>query len=269
MATLALGAALSGFIGPEDFIALSGDLGAGKTTLARSLIQARQRAAGVPPDEVQSPTFTLVQTYEAGPLTLWHLIFIVLNMSLNCRNWVWMRLWMRDVYWRNGQSDWEPMCPVTAWTLSSALKGRAFGLPVRPWHMGSEIEGDHRQIAERSRGCVMTEREQLRNAFLKRTKWADAVVAPLAGDASTRRYFRLAGTAGKALLMDAPPAAEAPTCPPGASVEARKAAGYNALACLAGPDVTAFVAIAKWLARLGLSPPRIFDQDRCQRLFDH
>ena len=51
-----------------DVIGLAGDLGSGKTTLARALIAAlsgRDR-------EVPSPTFTLVQTYDCGALTVWH-----------------------------------------------------------------------------------------------------------------------------------------------------------------------------------------------------
>jgi len=51
-----------------DVIGLAGDLGSGKTTLARNLIAAlsdRDR-------EVPSPTFTLVQTYDCGALTVWH-----------------------------------------------------------------------------------------------------------------------------------------------------------------------------------------------------
>ena len=70
-ATGALGARLAAFVRPGDFIALSGDLGAGKTSLARALIKARLARHGLEED-VPSPTFTLVQTYEAPDLLITH-----------------------------------------------------------------------------------------------------------------------------------------------------------------------------------------------------
>jgi tRNA threonylcarbamoyladenosine biosynthesis protein TsaE len=63
-ATEALGARLAASLGPGDVIALHGELGAGKTTLARGVIHA---LVG-PETETPSPTYTLVQSYEAsGP----------------------------------------------------------------------------------------------------------------------------------------------------------------------------------------------------------
>ena len=57
-ATARLGQDLAAALRPGDVLALSGDLGAGKTALARALIRAD---AGDPVLEVPSPTFTLVQ----------------------------------------------------------------------------------------------------------------------------------------------------------------------------------------------------------------
>lgn len=71
-ATAALAHTLAGVLAPGDVVALSGDLGAGKTTFARALIAAFAAEAGQPPPEVPSPTFTLVQIYEFPRATLWH-----------------------------------------------------------------------------------------------------------------------------------------------------------------------------------------------------
>jgi tRNA threonylcarbamoyladenosine biosynthesis protein TsaE len=66
-ATAALAGRLATVARPGDVIALGGDLGSGKTTLARGFI----RALGVA-EEVPSPTFTLVQTYETPRGMVWH-----------------------------------------------------------------------------------------------------------------------------------------------------------------------------------------------------
>lgn len=66
-ATAALGAALAPCLRQGDLLALAGDLGAGKTTLARGLIGAMGYPGAVP-----SPTFTLVQHYETNPVPVWH-----------------------------------------------------------------------------------------------------------------------------------------------------------------------------------------------------
>jgi len=54
-----------------DVMLLSGDIGSGKTHFARSLIHARQEKAGFTED-IPSPTFTLVQTYQVDDLEIWH-----------------------------------------------------------------------------------------------------------------------------------------------------------------------------------------------------
>lgn len=80
----------------------------------------------------------------------------------------------------------------------------------------------------------MAERSGLREAFLDSAGWADAEIAPLAGDASFRRYFRMRTNGRRAVLMDAPPAHE---------------------------NVKAFVRIARQLAALGFSAPAILAAD--------
>ena len=66
-ATARLGDSLGRLLRPGDVIGLSGPLGAGKTTLARAAIGAATGLAEAP-----SPTFGLVETYDAPGFTLWH-----------------------------------------------------------------------------------------------------------------------------------------------------------------------------------------------------
>lgn len=66
--TLQLGATIGKLVRPEDVIYLIGDLGTGKTRLAKGIISA---AAGIPPDEIVSPTFTLINRFE-GVVTVNH-----------------------------------------------------------------------------------------------------------------------------------------------------------------------------------------------------
>lgn len=68
----ALGAALH----PGDCLLLSGDIGAGKTHFARALIQSLMPAI----EDVPSPTFTLVQTYDTVAGEIWHADLYRLNM---------------------------------------------------------------------------------------------------------------------------------------------------------------------------------------------
>jgi tRNA threonylcarbamoyladenosine biosynthesis protein TsaE len=67
-ATARLGATIADLLKPGEAVCLTGPLGAGKSTLARGLIRALTR----PDEEVPSPTFTLVQFYEAPGFSLAH-----------------------------------------------------------------------------------------------------------------------------------------------------------------------------------------------------
>lgn len=74
-------------------------------------------------------------------------------------------------------------------------------------------------------------------AFLAAAGWDNAAIAPLPGDASNRRYFRLRGAKGSAMLMHAPPPAE---------------------------DTEPFVRAARWLDANGMRAPLIFAEDAAQ-----
>ena len=114
---------------------------------------------------------------------------------------------------------------------------------------------------------MAAEREAIKAAFLKDAGLGGVERRPLPGDASTRRYERLILPDGATLiLMDAPPAAESRPCPPDASAEERRGAGYNALARLAAGRVDAFAAAAAYLKSNGLSAPEIIALDADQGL---
>lgn len=79
------------------------------------------------------------------------------------------------------------------------------------------------------------DRTSLRDDFLARAGWADARIAPLAGDASNRRYLRLWQGDTPAVLMDAPPET--------------------------GEDTRPFTAMTRWLRDQGLSAPALLAED--------
>jgi tRNA threonylcarbamoyladenosine biosynthesis protein TsaE len=69
-ATLALGAAMADCIEPGAIVYLTGELGAGKTTLVRGIVRALGH-----PGPVKSPTYALVELYKLSRLDLHHFDF--------------------------------------------------------------------------------------------------------------------------------------------------------------------------------------------------
>lgn len=63
-----LGERMAAFVMPGDFIALDGDLGAGKTLFTQGMAKGLQVA-----EEINSPTFTIIHEYESGRLPFYHM----------------------------------------------------------------------------------------------------------------------------------------------------------------------------------------------------
>ena len=72
--TIAVGRKVAELLAPPQLLLLCGDLGTGKTTLVKGIVQALDAAE---PDEVTSPTFTLIHEFDGSqkgkPVKLYHL----------------------------------------------------------------------------------------------------------------------------------------------------------------------------------------------------
>lgn len=240
-ATRRLAMDVAAMLAPGDFVTLSGDLGAGKTTFARALVR---HLAGDHRLEVPSPTFTLVQTYALPRFTVVHGDLYRVSEP-------------RELI-ELGFDDADDAAVLLEWperiadTLPKDRLDIAFTLkPERGLnHRDARITG-HGTFAPRA-ARMMTIRR-----FLDDSGFADADRQYLQGDASTRSYERLMQGARRAVLMNAP---RRPDGPP-----VRNGLPYSAIAHLA-EDVRPFVAMARALRSLGLSAPDIYAADLAEGL---
>ncbi len=96
--------------------------------------------------------------------------------------------------------------------------------------------------------CDLIEKNREISKFLRSTEWENAKITALAGDASSRRYFRVSNDGKSALVMDLP-AASMPD-------------EYKTATKLSNSDPNAFIAIAGELKRRGFSAPEIYKSDK-------
>ncbi|MGD0530970.1 MAG: tRNA (adenosine(37)-N6)-threonylcarbamoyltransferase complex ATPase subunit type 1 TsaE [Methyloceanibacter sp.] len=217
---------------PGDLIALSGLLGAGKTTFARLLL-TRLGVEG----EVPSPTFALVQAYATPRFTVYHCDFYRLQPS------ELVELGLDDVLaeslviveWPERASEWLPSDRLDIAMDETAL----------PYCRRIVLTGHGSWEARLARLKALSR-------FLAGTPYAEAAAEYLQGDASTRAYARLVLPDRTAILMNSP---RQPDGPP-----IRDGKPYSALVHLA-EDVTPFVAVGHALRERGLSAPAIYAFD--------
>lgn len=232
-ATGRLGEDLAMALRPGDVLALQGDLGAGKSTLARALIRALADDAAL---EVPSPTFTLVQSYEAR--------FPVHHF---------------DLYRLGSEAELDELGFDEALAGGAALvewPERAGGrLPPTAVTVALDHEGEGRRARISGGGEAMAriERSLAMRAFLGQAGWGEATRRHLTGDASARSYetVRLEGEAGR-ILMNAPPLVMGPPV--------RDGKPYAEIAHTA-KTVSAFVAVDRALREAGFCAPQIHAQD--------
>lgn len=90
--TQAIGCELAQTLGKGAVVALTGDLGAGKTHFTKGLVEA----LGGEPSEVTSPTFTLVHEYRGGRLPVFHFDFYRLGEATELRHIGWEDYLLED-----------------------------------------------------------------------------------------------------------------------------------------------------------------------------
>ena len=232
--TLDIAAAQAAWLEAGDFIGLTGDLGAGKTTFARGLIRALAEA---PDLEAPSPTFTLMQVYDAprGPVV--HADFYRLRG-------------LRELYNLGWDEAIAGAIAIVEWPerVAEALPANRLEVDIR---FDPKRGPDFRVLTLRGTGA-MSRRLALSLGvarLLKRAGWSDARREFLQGDASIRAYERLTRPNGAtAILMISPPRRDGPIL--------RYGKPYAAIAKLS-PDIRAFVAMAGGLRGLGYSAPAL------------
>jgi tRNA threonylcarbamoyl adenosine modification protein YjeE len=238
-ATEALARWLARFAKPGDFLVLGGELGAGKTALARAFLR---EATGQAHLETPSPTYTLAQSYEGREGHLVHADFYRLKTAEDLAQIGWSEMIDGAV----ALVEWGER-------IASALPAERLDITLEfdPAH------GPDRRLALfRPRGLAMPGRFKSARAvekLLDAAGWAEARREPVAGDASSRAYERLTDDAGRtAILMIAPPR------PPGPPL--RFGRSYPEIARLSS-DIRAYLAVGEGLRSLGLSVPKIYAQN--------
>lgn len=213
--TAMLARCLSFDLRPGDCLRLQGDLGAGKSHFARALIRTR---LGDPWAEVPSPTFTLVQTYDAPDGSeIWHADLYRLSDPAELAE-----LGLEDAFssaitlieWPDRGEDLPKNALVIQITAADDPDLRNISLLGDLGHWG------------------FVQRSAQKAVLLHRSGWAAADMTALAGDASSRRYFRLSRGDECAILMDAAPG----SCGP-------------------------YLAMTEWLRERGFAAPEIYAQD--------
>jgi tRNA threonylcarbamoyl adenosine modification protein YjeE len=221
-----------------DVIALSGDLGAGKTTLARALIGAVLRDGEA---EVPSPTFSLHQSYVSRRLTVAHFDFYRLSGAHEAA----------ELGFEDAAQDGAV---IVEWPERAVALLPETRIEIA---LAETSDPDVRRFTLRGLGSTSERIARIADvmAFLDgQGDWSRARITYLQGDASTRGYARLSLDDGRtALLMDAP---RQPDGPP-----IRDGKPYSQIAHLAEDMVRAFAALAGPLRAAGLSAPEVLAED--------
>ncbi len=233
-ATIQLGEDLALALKPGDCLALSGDLGAGKSTLARAFLRA---IADDDTLEVPSPTFTLVQSYELRiPVAHFDLYRLGHASELDELGFdEALSLGVCLVEWPERAEEAFPANRIVL-SISHEATGRSVS-----------ISGPDNALERIARTLAIRD-------FLTENGFRDARRRHLSGDASVRAYERVDGRDGHParILMDAARHKPGPILQDGKY--------YQQLAHIA-EDVIPFVAIDELLRERDFAAPAIYARD--------
>ena len=222
---------------PDDLVTLSGDLGAGKTAFARTLIR---HLAADETIEVPSPTFTLIQSYELPRFPLVHADFYRLSGAAELAELGFDDLPERTVVLLEWPDRAAGFLPADRLDITFTLAPQ----------LGPEGR-NARVIGYGALGARVERMMELRT-FLEECGFGEARRRRMVGDASTRIFERLTLEGETAVLMNAP---RRPDGPP-----VRDGKPYSAIAHLA-EDVVPYVAVATGLRDRNLLAPTIMHAD--------
>ncbi|MEV4610499.1 tRNA (adenosine(37)-N6)-threonylcarbamoyltransferase complex ATPase subunit type 1 TsaE [Neorhizobium sp. LMR1-1-1.1] len=232
--TIEFGEDLALALKPGDCVALSGDLGAGKSTFARALIRAVADDVDL---EVPSPTFTLVQSYDELRIPIAHFDLYRLSDSSE----------LDELGFDEALSS--GICLVEWPEMAGDL------LPADRIVMKLEHEGTGRRVTITAPAPALSRVRRVLSIreFLNTRGYAGATRRFLTGDASMRAYESVATATGETLvLMDWPKRPEGPPVLDGKP--------YPKVAHIA-EDAYPFVAISQYLRGIGLTAPEVLEVD--------
>jgi N-acetylmuramate 1-kinase len=215
---------------PGQLLALSGDLGSGKSTFARAFIKALASPQDV--FDIPSPSFSLVQTYDNTRIPVAHIDLYRLSDESQTTELGIAELLDHHI----ALVEWPHLLPQT---LKAAML-----------HLHFSGQGQQRNVslkADATWQSILTRNNQI-ESFLSTTAWADEKRLFLEGDASSRRYETISLNNVSSILMDMP---QKPDGPP-----VKNGKPYSAIAHLA-EGISAVVAVNRHLLAANYSAPKI------------
>jgi tRNA threonylcarbamoyl adenosine modification protein YjeE len=237
-ATSALAVQVASYVQPGDLVALSGELGAGKTTFARALIRT---LTADPNLEVPSPTYTLMQVYDGAGFPVVHADLFRINDPSELAELGW-------------EESAEGAVVIVEWPEQAGDNLAPDRLDVRI-ELAPD-EGERQRKVTLSAGGTFAPRLARVKAIqelLSRAGWSDATRNFMQGDASSRSFERLQKPdGGQAILMISPARPDGPPV--------RYGKPYSAIARLA-ENIKPYLAMSRALRAQGFSAPEIYAED--------